>query len=63
MRKLLISKLDIQRICCAFFQTIISRSGKHELRKYYAIFLSIKLQIQKHFQNLNWARNVLILGS
>jgi len=41
MRKL-IFKLGIQRIFCAFFQTLISWGRKHELRKYYAIFLRKK---------------------
>jgi len=46
MRKL-IFKLGIQRIFWAFFQTLISWSEKHELRKYYVIFLRKKIQIQK----------------
>jgi len=54
MRKL-IFKLGIQRIFVLFFPTLISWSGKHELRKYYAIFLRKKLRIQKHLQNLKWA--------
>jgi len=52
MRKL-IFKLGIQRIFCAFFQTLISWSGKHELKTRYAILLRKKLRIQKHLQNLN----------
>jgi len=56
MRKLIFT-LGIQRIFCAFFQTLISWSGKRELRKYYAIFLRKKLRIQKPLQNLNWAMN------
>jgi len=49
MRKL-IFKLGIQRIFCAFFQTLISWSGNNELRKYYAIFLRKNLEFSNTFR-------------
>jgi len=46
MRKL-IFKLGIQRIFCAFFQTLISWSGNHKLRKILCYFSQKKITNSK----------------
>jgi len=49
MRKL-IFKSGIQRIFCAFFQTLISWSEKHELVKYYSISLRKNYEFKNTFR-------------